>query len=87
MASVLAREAAALRRRRESLPTALHPAPSAQAPRAGAPGAGAGPAVRGLPRALSPAPTTAGHAHASRSPAAVRAPGLLTSLSCARAPG
>ena len=33
MASVLAREAAALRRRRESLPAALRPAPSAQAHR------------------------------------------------------
>lgn len=56
MASVLAREAAALRRRCESLPAALCLAPSAQAPWAGAPaggrGAGEGPAARGLSRAL-----------------------------------
>lgn len=42
MASVLAREAAALRRRCESLPAALRPAPSAQAPRAGRSESGGG---------------------------------------------
>lgn len=42
MASVLAREAAALRRRRESLLAALRPALSAQAPWAGRAGSGGG---------------------------------------------
>ncbi|CAD7689251.1 unnamed protein product [Nyctereutes procyonoides] len=49
MASVLAREAAALRRRRESLPEALRPAPSAQAPHAGRAGPGDRARGRGLP--------------------------------------
>lgn len=57
MASVLAREAAALRRRHESLPAALRPAPSAQAPRVGRAGRGAGRGEgRGLPLEASCAP-------------------------------
>lgn len=51
MASVLAREAAGLRRRRESFPAALHPAQSAQTPGTGALGTGAGSVALSLQRA------------------------------------
>lgn len=75
MASVLAREAADLRRRCESLPAALRPAPSAQAPWAGRAGSEGGarsrPAALGLQRTLSPAPMTAEHAHVPCSRATV----------------
>lgn len=71
MAPVLAREAAGLRRRWESLPAALHPASSAQTPRTRALGARAGSVALGLQGAPSPAPVAAEHAHASCSRATV----------------
>lgn len=77
MASVLAREAADLRRRWELFPAALHPAQSAQTPGTGALGTGAGPVALGLQRAPSPAPMAAEHAHASRSRATAGTPKSL----------